>query len=98
MSKARALIFPGVEDFGIVPLEAMASGTPVIAFSKGGQYFALARDFQLQVYHLENKEWNMMSEVDRGDALSRTILDLDISRHGDVLAISTYEFGGGLCA
>ncbi len=34
--KAKALIFPQVEDFGIVPLEAMASGTPVIAFAQGG--------------------------------------------------------------
>lgn len=32
----KALIFPGVEDFGIVPLEAMASGRPVIAFAAGG--------------------------------------------------------------
>jgi len=32
----RALIFPGEEDFGIVPLEAQASGKPVIAFGRGG--------------------------------------------------------------
>jgi len=34
------LLFPGVEDFGMVAIEALASGTPVVAFDKGG-----ARDF-----------------------------------------------------
>jgi len=33
---AKALLFPGVEDFGIVPVEAQAAGTPVIALGKGG--------------------------------------------------------------
>ena len=36
LRSCKALIFPGIEDFGIVPLEAMASGTPVIAYAKGG--------------------------------------------------------------
>lgn len=35
-SGARALLFPGIEDFGIVPLEAQAAGTPVIAYGVGG--------------------------------------------------------------
>jgi glycosyltransferase involved in cell wall biosynthesis len=35
-ASCQALIFPGEEDFGIVPLEAQASGRPVIAYRKGG--------------------------------------------------------------
>ncbi len=38
----KALVFPGEEDFGIVPLEAMASGRPVIAFAKGGALETIA--------------------------------------------------------
>jgi glycosyltransferase involved in cell wall biosynthesis len=35
-ARSQALIFPGEEDFGIVPLEAQASGRPVIAYGRGG--------------------------------------------------------------
>jgi glycosyltransferase involved in cell wall biosynthesis len=35
-ARARALVFPGEEDFGIVPVEAMASGRPVVAYGRGG--------------------------------------------------------------
>jgi glycosyltransferase involved in cell wall biosynthesis len=34
--RARSLLYPGVEDFGITALEAMASGTPVVARREGG--------------------------------------------------------------
>lgn len=36
LARCRALIFPGEEDFGIVPIEAQASGRPVIAYAGGG--------------------------------------------------------------
>jgi len=35
-AKAKAFIFPGIDDFGITPVEAQASGTPVVAFGQGG--------------------------------------------------------------
>lgn len=34
--KSKALLFPGEEDFGMIPLELMAYGLPVIAYKKGG--------------------------------------------------------------
>ncbi len=36
LRRCRALLFPGEEDFGIVPVEAQACGTPVIAYGRGG--------------------------------------------------------------
>lgn len=40
---ARALVFPGEEDFGIMPVEAMAAGCPVIAFGRGGALETVGR-------------------------------------------------------
>ena len=36
MSSCKAFVYAGLEDFGIAPVEAMASGAPVIAYGKGG--------------------------------------------------------------
>ena len=35
-AEARALLFPGIEDLGLVPIEAQAAGCPVIAYRQGG--------------------------------------------------------------
>ena len=35
-AKAKALLFPGIEDFGIIPVEANSAGCPVLAYRKGG--------------------------------------------------------------
>lgn len=36
LSQAKALLFPGIEDFGIIPVEANSAGCPVLAYKKGG--------------------------------------------------------------
>lgn len=43
-SRAAGLIFPGVEDFGIVPVEAQAHGCPVVAYGRGGALETVTRD------------------------------------------------------
>ncbi|MNL41563.1 GDP-mannose-dependent alpha-(1-6)-phosphatidylinositol monomannoside mannosyltransferase [compost metagenome] len=47
MREARGFIFPGVEDFGITPLESLAAGTPVIAFKAGGVLETLTEETSL---------------------------------------------------
>lgn len=49
-SRAKALIFSADEDFGITPVESMASGTPVICFAKGGATETVI-DGKTGIYH-----------------------------------------------
>jgi glycosyltransferase involved in cell wall biosynthesis len=47
---ARAFVFPGIDDFGITPLEAQACGTPVIAYAKGGALETVTPDTGIFFY------------------------------------------------
>lgn len=44
MARCRALLFPGIEDFGILPVEVMASGRPVLAYDAGGARETVSAD------------------------------------------------------
>jgi glycosyltransferase involved in cell wall biosynthesis len=61
-AKAKALIFPGTEDFGITPLESLASGTPVIAYRIGGVLETLNDD--VAQFFDEQTEDCLMQAVD----------------------------------
>jgi glycosyltransferase involved in cell wall biosynthesis len=60
----RALIFPGVEDFGIVPLEAMSAGAPVIAFGQGGA-LETVRDGVTGLFFSEQTVESLVEALDR---------------------------------
>jgi glycosyltransferase involved in cell wall biosynthesis len=54
--RCRMLIFPGEEDFGIVPVEAQACGKPVVAFGKGGATESIVDGETGIFFHEQNAE------------------------------------------
>jgi glycosyltransferase involved in cell wall biosynthesis len=69
MRRCRALVFPGLEDFGIVPVEAAASGSPVIAYKGGGALETVA-DGETGLFFEEQTTKSLMEAVERFEALS----------------------------
>ena len=73
LGSALGLVFPGEEDFGIAPVETMATGTPVIAYASGGalEYVneetgmlvpsQTPRDFATAVRLSVQRDWNRMA-------------------------------------
>ena len=69
MQRARAFIFAAEEDFGIVPVEAQACGTPVIAFGKGGATETV-RDGTTGIFFGEQTVESLTEAVDRFEAIT----------------------------
>lgn len=67
MSCCRALIFPGDEDFGIVPVEVQASGRPVIAYGRGGVLDTVI-DGETGILYREAGPEGLMAAVERFEA------------------------------
>lgn len=70
-SQARALLFPGEEDFGIAPVEAMACGCPVLAFGRGGLTETVVAG-----------ETGLFFDEQTADSLARTMLLFEAGNHG----------------
>jgi glycosyltransferase involved in cell wall biosynthesis len=68
MGSARALLFPGEEDFGIVPVESQAAGLPVIAYRVGGASESVL-DGQTGVLFDEQSPLGIASTIERFEGL-----------------------------
>jgi glycosyltransferase involved in cell wall biosynthesis len=64
LAECRALLFPGEEDFGIVPVEAMSAGRPVIAYGHGGALDSV-RDGETGILFTEQSPKGMADAIQR---------------------------------
>lgn len=64
--KARGLVFPGEEDFGIVPLEAQACGCPVVAYGVGGARETV-REEETGIFFGEPKVEALLAALNRAE-------------------------------
>lgn len=88
-SKCRALIFPGEEDFGIVPVEAMASGRPVIAFKRGGALDTVV-DGTTGIYFLEQSVESLIGAVDRFEQIEGRFSPERIAEHAQAFSKAVF--------
>jgi glycosyltransferase involved in cell wall biosynthesis len=74
----RAFVFPGLEDFGITPVEAMAAGAPVIAYGEGGGSETVTPEAGI-LFHPQTVEALMdaVMKIEKGEAsfTSRACID-----------------------
>lgn len=68
MAGAKALLFPGVEDFGIIPVEANAAGCPVIAYRKGGALDSI-KEGVTGIFFDQQTADSLIEAMDRFEAL-----------------------------
>lgn len=69
----KALVFPGEEDFGIVPVEAQACGKPVIAFGRGGTLETVAGIFPGETVSSNNKPSGIFFREQKVDSLVEAV-------------------------
>ena len=79
-SRCRALVFPGEGDFGIVPVEAMTSGRPVIAYGRGGALETVV-DGRTGIFFHEQTEEALMEAVERFEMVENSFRPEDIRSH-----------------
>jgi glycosyltransferase involved in cell wall biosynthesis len=80
LTGCRALVFPGEEDFGITPIEAMAAGRPVIAFGRGGARETVVDDVT-GIFFEEQTEEALLDAIDRFERRTDTFDPRRIAAH-----------------
>ncbi|HEY6339962.1 MAG TPA: glycosyltransferase [Bryobacteraceae bacterium] len=89
-ARCRALLMPGEEEFGIVAVEALASGKPVIAFARGGALDIVPSDPVGGVLYEEAGDQQLEQALERFEQIEALIDPSTLRRHA--AAFSEAEF------
>src|SRR5262249_47570062 len=90
-ARCRAFLMPGEEDFGIAPVEALASGKPVIALGRGGVLESAPPEDRLGgVFYEEPQETQLAAAIERFEKIEAGILPRNLQ--ASVARFSESEF------
>lgn len=88
--RCKALIFPGVEDFGIVPVEAMSAGKPVIAFNHGGATETVVEGLS-GIFFNEQTSERLIEAVERFESEMNRFDPLRIRAHAECFSKERFK-------
>lgn len=88
-ARCRALVFPGIEDFGIVPLEAMSSGAPVLAMKAGGALETVLEG-KTGLFFAHQTEEALQEAITRFEATRHQFIPQVIHDHAQTFAITAF--------
>lgn len=90
LQKAKAFVFAAEEDFGILPVEAQACGTPVIAFGKGGACETVV-DGKTGVLYQEQTVASLTQAIQRFETLEATFDPMVVRANAEQFSIENFK-------
>jgi glycosyltransferase involved in cell wall biosynthesis len=90
LSKAKAFVFAAEEDFGILPVEAQACGTPVIAYGKGGVKETVINN-KTGVYFNEQSVLSLTNAVNYFENNFNIFIPAEIAKHASSFSAQRFK-------
>ena len=90
LQRARAFVFAAEEDFGIIPVEAQACGTPVIAYGRGGSRETIINE-KTGVFFNEQTEDSIVGAVKRFEQIAHRLSPQVIRQQAEKFSVQAFR-------
>ncbi|MFA6081986.1 MAG: glycosyltransferase [Patescibacteria group bacterium] len=86
----RAILWPGIDDFGLVPVEGMAAGRPVVAFDKGGATETVVHN-QTGILFQDQSTAGMIDGIKQLDKIESKLNPKAIKSHAEKFSLDEFN-------